>query len=140
MNEKPEICPHCRRYTERGKQQLDLEQRAHPLYGTDFSIPLSDTVEEYRPMNVRQLYDHLSRFEGDNDHSNDVDCRWLASVVKAWMPLVAEVMNSRLGPEAHNQVNAFRAAEVEKELERKRREVDVLERDLKTLKQVVIPA
>lgn len=42
----------------------------------------------------------------------------------------------RLGPGAKAQVNAFRAAEIEKELQDKRRQMEVLERDLKKLKEV----
>jgi hypothetical protein len=95
---------------------------------------MAHTVEEYRPMNVRQLYDHMTRFAQDNNHSNDVDTRWLATKVEAFAPTVASVMNSRLGPEDRASVNAFRANEIEVEVEKKRRELDVLERSLKQIK------
>lgn len=43
--QKPESCPSCGRYTERGKQQLAEQSKARPIYGTDFSRPLSELVE-----------------------------------------------------------------------------------------------
>jgi hypothetical protein len=89
---------------------------------------------DYRPMTARDLYDHISRFADDNASSRDVDMRWLASKMEAWRPLVADVMNSRLGPAERVEVNVFRAAEIEKELEVKRREVNILERSLQQIK------
>lgn len=46
--DRPESCPTCNRWTERGKQQMAVKSREKPIYGTDFSKPLSVLVEELR--------------------------------------------------------------------------------------------
>jgi hypothetical protein len=43
-----ETCPTCRRYTERGRQELAVECRGRPIYGTDFSKPLSEIIGSLR--------------------------------------------------------------------------------------------
>lgn len=46
--DRPESCPTCNRYTERGREQLAKQSRQRPIYGTDFSKPLSVLIEEAR--------------------------------------------------------------------------------------------
>lgn len=91
-------------------------------------------AEQYRPMTARQLYDHMRRFADDGGRSGEDEVRWLASKVSAFVATVAAVMNSRLEPDQRTEANAFRAAEIEKELEGKRREVDRLEQSLKQIR------
>lgn len=101
---------------------------------------MADQAEAYRPMTPRQFYDHISRFADDNGASRDPDMRWLASKVEAWRPLVANVMNSRLDPAERAEAKAFRAAEIEKEIADKRRELERLERDLKVTMGLTLQA
>lgn len=91
-------------------------------------------AEAYTPMKPRQLYDHMDRFQSDNSHSSDVNCRWLSTMIDGWKATVAQVMNIRLEPENVVLVNAFRASELEKQIADKRREVERLERDLRAVK------
>lgn len=41
-------CPTCDHWTRKGQEQLAEEHRKHPVYGTDFSQPLSALVEDVR--------------------------------------------------------------------------------------------
>lgn len=76
----------------------------------------------------------LERFINGNSHSGDVENRWLASEMKPALEIARQVRNCRLEPENRAKVTAFRAAEIEAEIEKKRREMENLERDLKQLK------
>ena len=92
-------------------------------------------VEARRRMDLFQLCAALERFIADNDTGGDLENRWLAShLLLTALPVAREVRNSNVGPEAREQINAFRAAEIENEMDRKRRELDALERDLKKVK------
>lgn len=93
-----------------------------------------EKAEAYRPMTPRMLYDYMDRFASDNERSNDVDTRWLATKVNEFKPAVSRVMNSRLEPDERAAVNTFRAGEIELELENRRRDVNKLERVLQQLR------
>lgn len=84
-------------------------------------------------MSLANLIDTLDRFISDNSHSRDVEERWLCAVLASTLQLTREA-RSRLGPENKAKVNAFRADEIEKELQAKRRETEILERDLVKLR------
>jgi hypothetical protein len=76
MAEKPESCPTCNRYTERGRQQLAVQNRSRPIYGTDFSRPLSEIVGDIRSQLARargQLSDIGSSFTGWKEHIESVE-------------------------------------------------------------------
>lgn len=92
---------------------------------------MAHTVEEYKRVNERAVYDLLSRFASDNQHASSVETRWLATQVETFNRTVARVMNCRLDPEEVERVNAFLANEIELELAKKRSELAALERDLK---------
>lgn len=89
---------------------------------------------EAKSMSPQDLYHSMRRFIDDNQHSRSVDHRWLSKHIgESILEDVAEVGNGKLPPITREKVNAFRAKEIAAEIERKRREMDVLERDLKTL-------
>lgn len=85
-------------------------------------------------LTLATLIDTLDRFISDNSHSRDVEERWLCSVLAPTLQLTREA-SSRLGPENKAKVNEFRATEIEKELQAKRRETEILERDLTALRK-----
>lgn len=86
-------------------------------------------------MNARQLADTIDRFISDNRHSRDVDMRWLASYFAPILTMLGEAISQRgLGPEMRKLVDAFRAKEIEGEMANKRRELEILERDLGRIK------
>lgn len=92
------------------------------------------TAEVERNITPYDLCTFLDRFITGNARSRDVDERWLASELKPVLEIAAEVRNAILKPENRAKVNVFRAAELEAEIEKKRRETEVLERDLKAIK------
>ncbi len=85
---------------------------------------------------TNELCNFLDRYIERKESSGDVDERWLAHYLTTFRAAAREVRSSRLGPGAKAQVDAFRAAEIEKELQDKRRQIEVLERDLRKLKEV----
>lgn len=95
-----------------------------------------NAATEAPDITTHELCNALERYINRKEHSNDVDERWLAHYLTTFRAVALEVRNSRLGPGAKAQVNAFRAAEIEKELQDKRRQMEVLERDLKKLKEI----
>jgi hypothetical protein len=63
----PETCPTCRRYTESGRQQLSLRDRANPLTGIDLSRPLDVVFADIRREMVEvrsKLFDVRMGFTG----------------------------------------------------------------------------
>lgn len=91
------------------------------------------TAEAPPSITTHELCCFLDRYIDRKEHSGDVDERWLAKYLATFRAAADEVRNNRLGPGTRAQVNAFRASEIEKELAEKRRQMEVLERDLKTL-------
>jgi aspartokinase-like uncharacterized kinase len=92
------------------------------------------TVKERQVVTVQQLYSQLAEFIHSNMYSSDRSVRWLADELKNnALVIVAEVGNMKLSEENQAKVRNFHAAELQKQLEEKRREVDRLERDLKTV-------
>lgn len=92
------------------------------------------TAEQYHSMTVQELVRAIQKFSSDNERSNVVENRWLTHALAPAIEMLCEVGNSRLGPENRAAVNAFRAAEIERELERKRKDIEALERDLKRVR------
>jgi hypothetical protein len=92
-------------------------------------------AEAQKQLTVYGLVEALETFHRDNRSSYDVDTRWLADFI-AGEPLriARQVRSSGLDPEMKAKVRAFRAAELEDEMEKKRRELADLERDLKKVK------
>lgn len=89
---------------------------------------------EQRSKTANELCNFLDQFISDNSRSPNVDDRWLADYLKTALPMCREVRNNNLGPATRAKVNAFRALEIGEEMTRKRRELEILERDLKKLK------
>ena len=92
-----------------------------------------ETATEYRPMTVQELIRHLQRFQSDAGHGGPAS-RWLAAILQPVLDVACEVGNSRLSTENQKDMNAFRAVEIEAEMERKRRDLELLERDLKKVR------
>jgi hypothetical protein len=66
-HERPESCPTCNRYTTAGLQQLAIQCRSRPIYGTDLTRPLSALIADIRSQMVEsrgQLGDIGSGFTG----------------------------------------------------------------------------
>lgn len=90
-----------------------------------------EEAKQYVPMTVNELIRHLQRYQSDGIRSGGLHGRWLAERIQPLLDTACEVANSRLSPENQKAINAFRAAELEQEIERKRKDVEALERDLK---------
>lgn len=43
-----DVCPTCRHWTREGRLALAMRSRERPIYGTDFSKPLSEIIETIR--------------------------------------------------------------------------------------------
>lgn len=91
-------------------------------------------VKEYQPMTLHDLIHALQRFQSDAGRSSSVESRWLCTVIQPALDAACEVGNGRLSEENRKDVNAFRAVELEAEIERKRKDMDELERDLKKVR------
>jgi hypothetical protein len=91
-------------------------------------------AKEYQPMSVHDLIRSLQRFQSDAGRSISVESRWLCTVIQPALEAACEVGNCRLGEENRKDVNAFRAVELENEIERKRKDMEALERDLKKVR------
>jgi uncharacterized small protein (DUF1192 family) len=88
---------------------------------------------ERKTTTARMLYDTMTAYIDDHKHSRDVSERWLGSVLEPLLGTISGVMNRGSPNEANRKaVAAFRAAEIEKEIADKRKEIERLERDLKT--------
>ena len=73
---KPETCPACRRYTVAGLEQLAIQSRSRPIYGTDLTRPLSALVADIRSQLVKsrgQLSDIAYGFTGWRDDLANVE-------------------------------------------------------------------
>jgi hypothetical protein len=69
-------CECCGMWTSAGKKHLAERSREKPIYGTDFSIPLSQTIEKLRSQltNIRgQLGDINSAFPVWGERTKDVE-------------------------------------------------------------------
>lgn len=93
-----------------------------------------EDVKAYQPMSVQELILSLQRFQSDAGRSGSVESRWLAAILQPTLDAACEVGNCRLGPENRKDCNAFRAVELEAEIERKRKDMEALERDLKKVR------
>lgn len=89
---------------------------------------------EYHPMTIQELVRSLQRFQSDAGRSSSVESRWLCTVIQPALDAACEVGNCRLSEEDRKDVNAFRAVELEAEIERKRKDMEALERDLKKVR------
>ena len=72
--DRPETCPTCNRWTQRGLQQL--RERSKPLYGTDLSKPISELIEGVRSQLVQsrgQLSDIGHRYSGWEERVKDIE-------------------------------------------------------------------
>jgi len=92
------------------------------------------TALAHSPMTTNELIRALQRFQDEAAHSGSVEIRWLCAVIQPALDAACEVGNSRLGPENRKGVNEFRAAELEREIERKRKDTELLERELKKVR------
>ena len=90
-------------------------------------------AEERKRASLTDLIYALDNFITDNKASRDEATRWLTGEME--LPLqLARQLRSGLGPENQAKVNEFRAREIEAEIERKRRDTQALEQELKKLR------
>ena len=92
------------------------------------------TTEAYNPMTVTDLVRAIQRFQSDAGRSNAVESRWLCTVLQPALDAACEINSCHLSEENRKDVNAFRAVELEAEIERKRKDMEALERDLKKVR------
>lgn len=92
------------------------------------------SAEEYKSMTVNELIRSIQRFQSDAGRSSSVESRWLCTVLQPALDAACEIGNCRLSYENRKDVNAFRAVELEAEIERKRKDMEALERDLKKVR------
>ncbi len=95
---------------------------------------MSMTAEARKLTTVHDLIRMIQNFSSDNERSNSVQNRWLCQALQPAYDMLVQVGNGKLRDETLAAVNAFRASEIEKELERKRRDIEALERDLKNVR------
>lgn len=94
-------------------------------------------VEEYKPITTYKLAEAIREFCNHNRHSRSVNDRWLADYLLPVHETVCAVGNSKLRDADIKSVKAFRTAELERQIEEKRREAEKLERDLKQVQAEV---
>lgn len=88
---------------------------------------------QYQPMSINDLIRVLQRFQSDATH-NGLAGRWLGAILQPVLDAACQVGNSRLSEENQKGMNAFRAVELDAEIERKRKDIAALERDLKKVR------
>ena len=69
-------CPSCGKWTDEGLRKFALRARERPIYGTDFSKPLSEIVHQIRNDLTRargQLSDVASAYTGWKDHVASIE-------------------------------------------------------------------
>lgn len=94
------------------------------------------TDEPRKQMTVSGLCEAIERFMSDNARSNELDHRWFAKELEPIQKIALAVRGGgRLDPDLKERVNAFRVLEIEAAMSSKRRELEVLESDLKTIKK-----
>lgn len=92
--------------------------------------------EERKQMTPGMLCTAIENYMSSNCHSHDLENRWLAKELEGALAIARAVRNGgRLEGDLKERVNAFRIQEIEAEMSRKRRELDVLESDLRTIKK-----
>lgn len=95
---------------------------------------MSNTMESPSPrITTRELTDALEKYMRSNSHSNDVDERWFCEYLKPIHAIARQVVSGAMTPNNAAQRDAFRASEVRKQIDDKRRELEVLQRDLTNL-------
>lgn len=88
----------------------------------------------YKAITTHELISTLQRYQSDKARSSTVEERWLCTVLDAALTAACEVGNCRLSEENRKDVNAFRAVELEREIERQRKATENLERELKKVR------
>ncbi len=89
---------------------------------------------ERKMTTARSLYETVTDYIDDNKHARDVNERWLCSLLEPMLGLISSVMNNRPRDGDKSAIAAFRAAEIEKEIAGKRKEIERLEQDLVSTK------
>jgi hypothetical protein len=85
-------------------------------------------------MTPHQLAATIRTFIDDNERHHDVRLRWLSDQVNSWLRTIIDVGNGNLGPEQRAEVNAFRAEELQEQIDAKTRDIASLERELSKTK------
>jgi hypothetical protein len=80
------------------------------------------------------LCNALDLYISCNEHGRSLEDRWLCDELQPFREMARVVRNNKLGPEHRAKVNAFRALEIEDEIQKKRHDLESLERDLKKVK------
>jgi len=94
-------------------------------------------VEAIEPMTTYKLAEAIRNFCNHNRHSRNVNDRWLADYLLPVHETICAVGNNKLREADIKSLKAFRTAELERQIEEKRREAEKLERDLKRVQAEV---
>jgi hypothetical protein len=79
-----ERCEKCNRLTEEGKRAEAERSKEHPIYGTDFSKPLSELIQEARNEITRirgKLSDISFAYSGWGEQIKDVEGTLTSSII-----------------------------------------------------------
>lgn len=91
-------------------------------------------IQERQLTTVRTLIETMRSYMNDQTHSRDVNERWLADYLIPVWKTVCEVGNRNLSEGNAAASLAFRAAELQAEIDAKKKETQKLETGLKKLK------
>jgi hypothetical protein len=94
---------------------------------------MSVETEGRRSMTPHQLSEHIDTFISDQRRSPHTEHRWLAEYLGEILRIVRQVRSDNLDAEYRNMVTAFRLAEIAKERDDKKREIDALEKEIRRL-------
>jgi hypothetical protein len=89
---------------------------------------MADASPAPRPIDAHDLRNYIERFIRENQHSRDVEHRWLADYAK---DLMAQAYNVKAGNHdtIKARVNAFRLLEIEEEKSKLQQAISTLEKE-----------
>lgn len=90
---------------------------------------------ERKRTTARTFYETMTAYIDDNKRSSDVAERWLCSTLEPLLGSLSGVMNNRPRPADLPAIASFQAAELAARISEKKREIEVLERDLKAVQK-----
>lgn len=94
-------------------------------------------VQPTKKMTAHLLLCSIEDFIRDNRHSQDVGLRWLSQYLAELIsPLLRQARSDAFEDATQKQINMFRLSEIEKSKSEKQREIEILEREAKSLSSV----
>lgn len=90
---------------------------------------------ERKATTTRTLYETVTAYIDDNKQSRYVAERWLCSVLDPKLATISAIMNSLPRADDQPSIESFRAAEIQEQINSKKRELAALEADLEATKR-----